>query len=132
MTGTITGTKSTGFGGKLYILSWKCDASGDGAVWLNADLALGLITGTLEFIETAPGENGDLTTDLPTASYDVYLKDAYGFDWAEAGVDDRSGTVAEKYVPTTPPMLIGQDMQLVIDNAGDAKRGRVLIGVKSL
>lgn len=132
MTGTITGTKSTGFGGKLYILSWKSDASGDGAVRLNADLALGLITGTLEFIETAPGENGDLTTDLPTASYDVYLKDAYGFDWAEAGVDDRSGTAAEKYVPTTPPMLIGQDMQLVIDNAGDAKRGRVLIGVKSL
>ena len=132
MLGTITGVKTTGLSGRKYTIDWKCDASGDANAYLDTDLSLGLITGTVEFIETAPGENGDLTTDLPTASYDLYLRDVHGYDWLGTALENRSGTVAEKVLPSPVPILIGQHLRLIVDNAGNAKRGRIIIGVKSL
>lgn len=132
MLGTITGERTTGIAGKKYTIDWKCDASGDANAYLDTDLSLGLITGTIEFILTAPGENGDLTTDLPTASYDLYIKDVHGFDWLGTALENRSGTVAEKVVPSPVPIVIAQQLRLVVDNAGNAKRGRIIIGVKSL
>lgn len=132
MLGTITGVRTTGIAGKKYTIDWKCDASGDANAYLDTDLSLGLLTGTIEFILTAPGENGDLTTDLPTASYDLYIKDVHGFDWLGTSLENRSGTVAEKVVPSPIPIVIAQQLRLVVDNAGDAKRGRIIIGVKSL
>jgi hypothetical protein len=132
MLGTITGERTTGVAGRKYVLDWKCDASGDANAYLDTDLSLGLITGTIEFIETAPGENGDLTTDLPTASYDLYIRDIHGYDWLGTALENRSVTVAEKVVPSPVPIVIAQQLRLIVDNAGDSKRGRVIIGVKSL
>jgi hypothetical protein len=132
MLGTITGIRTTGLAGKRYTIDWKCDASGDGNAYFDTDLSLGLITGTIEFILTAPGENGDLTTDLPTASYDLYLRDAHGYNWVGTTLENRSGTVAELVVPASTIVLIAQQLRLVVDNAGNAKRGRIVIGIKSL
>lgn len=132
MLGTITGVKTTGIAGKKYTIDWKCDASGDANAYFDTDLSLGLVTGTIEFIETSPGKNGDLTTDLPTASYDLYLRDIHGYNWLGTALENRSGTVAEKVIPSSIPIVIAQQLRLVVDNAGNAKCGRIIIGVKSL
>lgn len=132
MTGTVTGDKEGGFHGRRYTIDWKSDASGNVLVNLDTELSLGLITGTLEFALTAPGENGDLTTDLPTANYDITLIDAHSYDWAGGNLANRSGTVAEKYTPTAPPVLCEQALIVSIAAAGNAKRGRLVLGVKSL
>lgn len=132
MTGTVTGSKSSGFNGRAYTIDWKSDASGNVLAYLNADLALGLLFGTIEYVLTAPGENGDLTTDLPTASYDITLVDAHAYDWAGGNLANRSGTAAEKYTPTAPPVILAVDLRVKVENAGNAKRGRIIIGVKTL
>ncbi len=132
MTGTITGSQAFTPGGKVITLDWKSDASGDGLIDLSTELSLGLVTGLLAWIETAPGEDGDLTTDLPTASYDLYLLDIHGYDWLKGALVDRSGTVAELVEPSDAPILLNQRLILKVDNAGSAKRGRVILGLLNL
>lgn len=132
MTGTITATIEHVPGGQVITIDWKSDASGDGLANLDTELGVGKLTGEVAFFETAPGENGDLTTDLPTASYDLFLVDAHGFDWANGEIDDRSGTVAEKVVPTNTIIFLNQVVSIKVDNAGDANRGRLVIGLRNL
>lgn len=132
MTGTITGTIAYVPGGQVITIDWLCDASGDALADFYSELDLGLITGEVIFIETAPGSSGDLTTDLPTDQYDLFLKDLHGYDWAGAEIDNRSGTVAEKVIPTTAIILLNQRLTIQVDNAGNAKRGRVIIGIRNL
>lgn len=139
MTGTVTATREFYPGGQKITIDWKSDASGDVLASLMDDLDLGRVAGKLLFVETAPGENGDLTTDLPTADYDVYLKDDSSFNWLGALGVNKSGTVAE-VVPGIltmdsvdyPVIFLGQDISLVVDNAGNAKRGRVTLFLQSL
>lgn len=132
MTGTVTGVKVGGLSGKRYVIDWKCDASGNVSAYLDTDLSLSLLTGEIAFVETAPGEGGDLTTDLPTNSYDITLVDDSGYDWLGGTLENRSVTVAEKVVPSSTLVVIQQRIKLVVANAGDAKRGRLIIGVRSL
>ena len=132
MTGTVTGTKAGGLSGKRYVIDWKCDASGNVSAYLDTDLSLSLLTGEVAFVETAPGEDGDLTTDLPTASYEITLLDDSGYDWLGGSLANRSGTVAEKVVPSSTLVVIQQRVKLVVANAGNAKSGRLIIGVRSL
>lgn len=130
MTGVVTGVKAGGLSGKAYTIDWKSDASGDASAYLDTDLSLSLLTGEVLFFETAPGENGDLATDLPTASYDITLLDIHGYDWAGGALANRSGTVAEVVVPASTLNLVQQRLKLVVDNAGVTKRGRLIIGTK--
>lgn len=132
MTGTVTGTKAGGLNGKRYVIDWKCDASGNVSAYLDTDLSLSLLTGEIAFIETAPGENGDLTTDLPTNLYDITLLDDSEYDWAGGILANRSGTAAEKVIPASTLVVIQQRIKLVVANAGNAKRGRLIIGVRGL
>lgn len=132
MTGTVTGVRTSGIGARRYTIDWKCSAGGAVSANLDTDLSLGDITGMIEFIETAPGENGDLTTDLPTTLYDITLLDAHGYDWAMSTLLNRSAAVAELVQPPPSPILISQELILTIAAAGDAKRGRIIIGVVGL
>ena len=132
MTGTVTGEKVGGLSGKRYTIDWKCDASGNVSAYFDTDLSLSNITGKIEFVETAPGEDGDLTTDLPTASYDITLLDDSGYDWLGGTLANRSGSVAEKVVPSSTLVLVQQRLKVVVANAGNAKRGRIVIGVSGL
>jgi len=87
------------------------------------------ITGKLVKVETIPGLNGDLATTLPTAAYDLTLLDSYGQDIAAGYVKDRSGTVAEEYIPVQP-IALDDDITLTIANAGATTTGRVILHFK--
>ncbi len=123
MAGTIT-TQKTAFHasnkGHQLIVDWLCDASGD------ADAEIGDVTGFIRSIETIPGQNGDLTTDLPTALYDAVLNDGYSVDMANGELVDRSGTVGE-IINAAVDLYVSATLTLVVSNAGNAKRGRVIL-----
>ncbi len=84
------------------------------------------IIGELRSIETAPGENGNLTDDLPTDNYNIAIKDRYGLDIAGGNLAARSGTVAEKIV-SSGKLIIDSELTLIIDSAGDSKKGRIIM-----
>lgn len=87
------------------------------------------IRGNLVKVETIPGEDGDLATDLPTAAYDLTLLDSYGNDIVSGYGKDRSGTVAEQFVPVQP-VPVFDEITLTIANAGASTQGRVILHFK--
>lgn len=86
------------------------------------------ITGYIVGIETIPGENGDLATDLPDDVYDITLDDPYDCDVAGGSLANRSGTVAQNVVPSAP-MPVDSEITVEISNAGNAKRGRIILHI---
>lgn len=84
------------------------------------------LQGFIRSLETIPGASGDLTTTLPTAAYDVTLLDSYAQDVSAAVLADRSGTVAEREIPTSP-LYIDDEITLTIANAGNSKTGRLIL-----
>ncbi len=84
------------------------------------------ILGTLVSVETIPGADGDLTTDLPSANYNIAIKDKYGLDVTGGHLATRSGTVAEKIV-AEDTIIIDSELKLVIDSAGDSNQGRIVM-----
>jgi hypothetical protein len=87
------------------------------------------IQGKLIKIETIPGLNGDLTTTLPTAAYDLTLLDSYGNDIASGYAKDRSGTVVEQFIPVQP-VVVDDEITLTIADAGATTTGRVILHFK--
>lgn len=86
------------------------------------------IKGYIKGIMTAPGEDGDLATALPTNLYDVTLENPYGYDLAGGALADRSGTVAEKVIPSQP-VPIDSEITVKILHAGNARQGRIILYV---
>lgn len=84
------------------------------------------IKGYLRSFETIPGTSGDRSTALPTASYDITLLDAYNLDVLASNGANRSGTVAERTY-STGEVEINSDLTLTIANAGDSKKGRMIL-----
>lgn len=118
------------------VLDWLSDAS-DGSVSIDivstytAAQAAGepnptKLKGYIVGMETAPGKDGNLTDNLPTDQYDITLDDPYDCDIAGASLANRSGTVAEKVVPSQP-LPIDSEITLEISAAGNAMRGRLII-----
>jgi len=102
---------------------WVSDASGDATVSI-LDYSGYKISSVL-FV---PGENGDLATDLPTDQYDAVLTDVVsGVDMLAGEGADRSWTAANDIIVALTDVLIFGTMNLVISNAGNAKKGRVYI-----
>ena len=75
-------------------------------------------------IKTAPGKHGDLTTNLPTADYDVVIEDGFEEDLAEGECADRSGTISESFY-ANPIIPITTGITIKITNAGNANEGKV-------
>lgn len=84
------------------------------------------IRGNILSIETIPGLLGDLTTDLPTAAYDITLLNVYSIDVVAGALANRSGTAGEKLVCSSP-IPIDSEITLTIAAAGDTKKGRIII-----
>jgi len=84
------------------------------------------VQGYITAIETIPGVNGDKTTTCPTTLYDIVLNDSYGYDLAGGSLADRSASLAEKVVPSSP-IPVNSEITLGISAAGNEKAGRILI-----
>lgn len=127
MTGTVVGVRYSSGKYKKYVIDWTATAGGAFSATFS-ELGLGKLFGHIHFIETSPGEDGDLTTNLPTASYDLTLKDEYACDVAAGNLADRSGTAAERYVPTVA-IPVDDSFTLAGANCGNATQGRVVLSV---
>ena len=86
------------------------------------------LQGYIKSIETIPGEEGDKSTSCPTASYDITLDDAHGYDLAGGELADRSNSAAEK-ITAVDPIPIDDEITLSIANAGNSKKGRIILHI---
>lgn len=84
------------------------------------------IRGKITALEAAPGLNGNLSTALPTNLYDITLLDAHSLDVLDGVGMNRSGTVADVVYPNSP-IPVDSDLTLTIANAGDTKKGRIIV-----
>ena len=84
------------------------------------------LKGYIVGIETIPGLLGDLATTLPDDLYDITLDDPYDYDLAGASLANRSGTVAQKVVPSAP-IPSDSEVTLEVSAAGNSKTGRVIL-----
>lgn len=133
MAGTVTAAESKpGIKTPHRIVTWDWLSDGSG----NADGTFtGQIHGLIWAVKTIPGSNGDLTTNLPTANYDVTITDQDLMDVLGGSGADRSGTAAEQVQPTTdsaktPRIINATLLKLNITNAGSAKAGRVRLFIE--
>ena len=100
---------------------WTSDSNGDASL----ELAESKRGKSLIRVQTIPGANGDLTTDLPTDQYNVTIKDAFGEDLAASECLDRSGTVSESINTINNGIPITTALTITISDAGDTKQGMV-------
>jgi hypothetical protein len=142
MAGTVTLTMSNPYaqgGENKVVANWTATAGAVVSVALCTAFAAAQLStygfaspqpskfrGKLVKVETIPGANGDLTTTLPTAGYDITLLDSYSQDVAGGNLADRSGTLAEAWVPTDP-IAVDDDITLTLANTGASKTGRIIL-----
>lgn len=108
------------------------DATGNVAALFTAskkdyEPSLTAIKGLVRSTQTIPGLNGDLTTALPSNAYDLTITDAYGEDILNGAGADRSGTASQVILQGTLNRLIDSELAIAISNAGDTKKGRIII-----
>jgi len=131
-------------GENIITIDWTSHASDgtcDGDIcstFAAAQLAIGYampqpskVWGYIKAIETIPGANGDLSTTCPTALYDIVLQDAYDYDLAATSLADRSASVAERVIPTSP-IPVNSEITLGISAAGTSTTGRILIYISPI
>lgn len=148
MAGTLTVTSmSNPYGDtpqqNTIVLDWLSQGAGAGAGTVSADICSTFaaaqetihapqpvrLKGYITSVETIPGKNGDLTTNVPTDAYDITLDNPYGCDLLGGLLSNRISIVAEKVVPSQP-IPIDSEITLEIANAGNEKRGRIIIYIK--
>jgi len=106
---------------------WTSDSSGDATVAI-PNFKSYMITA----VRSAPGENGDLLTNLPTNLYGIELiNDLTGADVLVGEGAGRSGTVADDALIADPPVSVPGTMTLTIASAGAGRQGRVYIDFKA-
>lgn len=114
-----------------WTFAWESDASGDAD--LNTQEAkLGFVSGTIERVVFIPDG-----TDAPTTLYDVKINDEDGLDVLGGQGADLSATVANQVQPGIPltdgtttsvaPVTVNNILDLVVSNAGNAKKGTVVL-----
>ena len=116
------------------VLDWVSAADGSVSLGIVATLKAAQskapfpsrIKGKIVKVQTIPGLNGDKTTATPTALYDITLLDAYSGDVADGNLMNRSASAAETVIPSAPIPVDGE-LTLTIANAGDTKKGRIII-----
>ncbi len=109
---------------KAYVLDWICTAGG--VVDQSITDLIGEVGGGVIALETVPGLNGDLATQLPDNLYDVTIDDAYATDIAAGALANRSGTVGERINPAVAIPIWGA-LTLKIAAAGVTEAGRIII-----
>jgi len=144
----LTVTMSNPFGDdcdkNVIVLDWTSDSSAGtvaidiASTFAAAQLAVSQalpqpkkIKGYIKAIETIPGLLGDKTTTCPTTLYDITLDDPYDYDLAGGSLADRSASLAEKVVPSSP-IPVDSEVTLSISSAGNSKTGRIIIYIDPL
>jgi len=122
MAGSIVFTDSKLRTVRKFTLAWLSDASGD----VNSVLTIPL-SGVLERITFDPDG-----TDVPSANYDVVLNDVDGVDVLNGKGSNLSATVTTSVAPalTGGNMAFDDALDLVVTNAGNAKRGKVILYIR--
>ena len=107
-----------------FVLDWKAhtDQTIDNSISDLVDVQGGRIVA----LETIPGQNGDLATDLPTNLYDLKIDDEYGCDIAAGALANRSGTVGERVNPSVG-IPVWAPLTLTGAACGDSKQGRLIV-----
>ena len=142
MAGTVTLTMSNPSaqgGDNKVVIDWTATAGGAVSVGLCSTFAAAQLStygyaspqpskfrGKMVKVETAPGASGDLATTLPTAAYDITLLDSYSQDIAAGYVTERSGLVAEEWVPVQP-IAVDDEITFTIAAAGASTKGRTIL-----
>ncbi|MFA5377536.1 MAG: hypothetical protein WC455_17425 [Dehalococcoidia bacterium] len=142
MAGTLTVTMSNPYaqgGPNTITLDWIATSGGAvsaaiASTYAAAQLATyqyatprpSKIIGKLVRAVVAPGTNGAGAALTPTAGYDITLLNPYSGDVAGGNLLDRSATLPESWVPDEP-IAIDCDLTFTVANAGDSKRGRVVL-----
>ena len=104
---------------KILLVKWTSNAS------QTATVDIGNCFGyKVNRVQCVPGLNGDLTTDLPSADYDVTITDEFGEDIMIGELVDLSGTAATSRFAYNPVSVIGT-LTLNVSNAGISKSGLV-------
>jgi len=79
-------------------------------------------------VQTVPGTDGDLVTNLPNDNYNVILLDAFNIDWFFAEGHDRKKVLSEVFFITNR-VPFPDSAKLTINNAGSANQGLVNIWI---
>jgi hypothetical protein len=103
------------------IVDWTSDASGD--VVSDPIDAIGFVYE----IERVPGALGIPATNPPTASYNLWIKDPYGYNLFDPATNG-SATDAQRDLSEVP-MWVDDYMTINITAAGNAKQGRLIIWI---
>ena len=126
MPGTVTRTdKSVGDNLHRVTLAWTSDAFGD----VSANKIVDFPSGEIRQVKFVPD-----ATAVPTAAYDVLLKDDDGADLLQAEGDNLSETTAKYSVlanrvvhDSDRDSETAQKIDLVVAAAGNAKKGKVIL-----
>ena len=119
--GTVSTTRTDlAAGVSRYEVLWLSDGSGD----VNGR-AVRMEPGFLLHVETVPDSGGT----QPDALYDLTLDDSDAVDVLDALAANLSQTTAKIFQMSTP-LFIDDDLVPVITNAGNAKRGTIVIWMR--
>lgn len=107
-------------------LDWTSDAGGVVLAAIGATLGdIRAVRGLLSRVETIPGLEGDLTTNLPNDQYDIALLTPYGADLVDGNCGNRSGIIADTGPIFATPIPNIDEIRLNINNAGALRSGRI-------
>lgn len=117
MPGSVTITYSSKSKGVKWVnWAWTSDASGDMS---------GTDTAEIDGVALAFVTNPD-GTDAPTDNYDITVNDSDAGDITAAGLANRDTLNTERVVPD-PAAAFSSKLSLVVSNAGNAKKGTLVM-----
>ena len=120
MAGTVVITEEVHGTIKKIKYAWTSDASGD------ADkTTLGALTGKILGLTTVPDG-----TDAPTDNYDVVVNDEDTVDVLMGGGANRDTANTEHVLSTSLGAVAYDKLDLVVSNAGNAKKGIVYVWIR--
>jgi len=102
-------------------IPWTSDGGGDASVTIANYHGYLLLSA-----KSAPGQDGDLTTDLPSNPYSIVLNDAYSEDIMATALSAVSGLVSVTKYPTTPIPIISA-LTVVVSGAGATNQGLLIL-----
>ena len=133
LVGSVTRTDTAEFYGMRKIkLAWTCTAGGAVSGFL-----LGVTRGMIRKMVTIPAGGGS----APSDNYDITLLDDEGADVLNGRGADRDTANIEQVCPgvtctdgtspTSVPVAVASDLQLVIASAGASKSGTIVLYIES-
>lgn len=121
---TITESNSSQHELQKIVWDWACT---DGGI-VTGSVTTGKYTGKLERLITNP----DASTDNPTDDYDVQVLDSDGADVLMGAGADRDTTNTEQVLASSLGCCYDTTLTLEITNAGNAKKGLVILYIQKL